>query len=253
MGPLLYSSHYGDFKMRGKRIDNFKRGIRVGIPIGLGYFAVSIALGIAARNAGFTPLQATVTSLLINASAGEYAGFSLVASGAGVLEVAVMELIANARYLLMSCSLSQKLSQSTPLKHRIGVGFYITDEIFGVSMAYPGDLDPFFTYGAAAVASPCWGLGTLCGALLGSVLPLRVVSALSVGLYGMFLAIIIPPARRDRVIAGLVAVSFAASFAVSSLPLFQHISSGIKTIVLTVAISLAAAMFFPVKEAEEDE
>ena len=113
--------------MHYKRVENFKRGLRVGIPIGLGYFAVSIALGIAARNAGFTPVQATVTSLLINASAGEFAGFTLVASGAGYLEVALMELIANARYLLMSCSLSQKLSPSTPLIERIGVGFYITD------------------------------------------------------------------------------------------------------------------------------
>ena len=113
--------------MHYKRVENFKRGLRVGIPIGLGYFAVSIALGIAARNAGFTPLQATVTSLLINASAGEFAGFTLVASGAGYLEVALMELVANARYLLMSCSLSQKLSPSTPFIERIGVGFYITD------------------------------------------------------------------------------------------------------------------------------
>ena len=238
--------------MNMSRINNFKRGMRVGIPIGLGYFAVSIALGIAARNAGFTPIQATVTSLLINASAGEFAGFSLVASGAGLLEVAIMEFIANARYILMSCSLSQKLPQSTPLIHRLGVGFYITDEIFGVSMTVPGELDPFFTYGAAAVASPCWGLGTLCGAILGSVLPVRVVSALSVGLYGMFLAIIIPPARRDAVVTCLIGISFAASFAFNRLQCFNFISSGLKTIILTVLISLAAAVLFPVKEDHSD-
>lgn len=239
--------------MHYKRVENFKRGLRVGIPIGLGYFAVSIALGIAARNAGFTPVQATVTSLLINASAGEFAGFTLVASGAGYLEVALMELIANARYLLMSCSLSQKLSPSTPLIERIGVGFYITDEIFGVSMTVPGDLDPYFSLGAAAVASPGWALGTLCGAVLGNILPVQAVSALSVGLYGMFLAIIIPPARRNRTIAAVVAISFGLSFAVNKLSIFNFMSSGVKTIVLTIVISLTAAILFPVSEEDADE
>ena len=234
------------------RKQNFIRGFRMGLPIALGYFAVSIALGIAARNAGFTPLQATVTSLLINASAGEFAGFSLVSAGAGLFEVALMEFIANARYILMSCSLSQKLPPSTPLIQRLGVGFYITDEIFGVSVTVPGQLDPFFTYGLAAAASPGWALGTLCGAVLGSVLPLRAVSALSVGLYGMFIAIFIPPAKKNPVVACAVAVSFLLSFCLSKFSLFDFMSSGVKTILLTVAISLGAALLFPVDEDGEE-
>ena len=219
-----------------------------GIPIATGYFAVAFTLGIAARNAGFSAIQAMVASLANNASAGEYAAFALIAAGAGYLEVAVMTLVANARYLLMSCALSQKLHPSTPLRHRLLIGYDVTDEIFGISMARPGYLNPWYTYGAIAVAIPGWSLGTLMGVIMGNILPLRAVSALSVGLYGMFLAIIIPPARKSRIIAGLVAVSFAASYAANRLSLLSGISSGMKTILLTVVLSLAAAILFPVKE-----
>ena len=226
----------------------YSRGLKDGIPIALGYFAVSFTLGITARNAGFSALQAMVASLTNNASAGEYAAFALISAGAGYLEVAVMTLVANARYLLMSCALSQKLSPDTPLIHRLLIGYDVTDEIFGISIARSGYLDPFYTYGAMTVAIPGWGVGTLLGVLVGNVLPLRAVSALSVGLYGMFLAIILPPARKDRIIAGVVGLSFALSFAAARLPLLAGVSSGLKTIILTVAIALGAAILFPVRE-----
>ena len=233
------------------RQTNFRRGVRDGMPIALGYFAVAFTLGIAARNAGFSALQAMVESLANNASAGEYAVFSLVSAGAGYWEVAVMTLVANARYLLMSCSLSQKLAPETPLRHRMLVAFDVTDEIFGISIAVPGRLNPFYTYGAMAVAIPGWALGTFLGVVVGNVLPLRLVSALSVGLYGMFIAIIVPPARKSRLIAALVLISFAASFIAGRWSLLAGVSSGVKTIALTVAISLAAALLFPVKDGEE--
>ena len=236
-----------------QRRSAFLRGMRDGIPIMLGYFAVSITLGIAARNAGMSPFQATLTSLMINASAGEFIGFTLMAANAGYLEVMLMEAIANARYLLMSCALSQKLESGLPLRHRLLLGFYITDEIFGVSMAQEGRLNPFYTYGVIGVASPGWAAGTLLGVVLGNVLPLRVVSALSVGLYGMFISIFVPPARKNRIIAGLVAVSFAASYAFSALDLFAKISSGMKIIILTVVISLGAALIFPVGQEDSDD
>ena len=226
----------------------FRRGVRDGMPIALGYFAVAFTLGIAARNAGFSALQAMVESLTNNASAGEYAVFSLAAAGAGYWEVAVMTLVANARYLLMSCALSQKLAPETPLRHRMLLAFDVTDEIFGISIAFPGRLEPWYTYGAMAAAIPGWGLGTYFGVAAGSVLPGRLVSALSVGLYGMFLAIIVPPARKNRVVLGLVLLSFAASFAAGRWALLAGLSSGIKTILLTVVISLGAAILFPVKE-----
>lgn len=223
----------------------FYRGARDGTPIALGYFAVAFTLGIAAKNAGFSAVQAMVESLTNNASAGEYAVFSLVAAGAGYWEVAVMTLVANARYLLMSCSLSQKLAPDTPLLHRLLVAYDVTDEIFGISIAYPGRLNPWYTYGAMAVAIPGWGLGTLLGVMVGNVLPLRLASAMGVGLYGMFLAIIVPPAKKDRVVLGLVLLSFAASYAASRWSLLAGAPPGVKTIVLTVAISLGAAVLFP--------
>ena len=229
-----------------------RNGMKDGLPIALGYFAVSFTLGITARSAGFSALQALLASVTNNASAGEYAAFAIIAAGGTYLEVAVMTLIANARYLLMSCALSQKLAPDTPLRHRLLIAYDVTDEIFGISVARPGKLNPWYTYGAMLVAIPGWGLGTMLGVMMGNILPLRAVSALSVGLYGMFLAIVIPPARHSRVIAGLVAVSFLLSFAVSAWPLLSGISSGVKTIVLTAAISLAAAVLFPVKEEDGD-
>ena len=238
-------------KSRGEQPDLFPPGRPDGMPIALGYFAVAFTLGIAAKNAGFSAVQAMVESLTNNASAGEYAVFSLVSAGAGYWEVAVMTLVANARYLLMSCALSQKLAPETGLGHRMLVAFDVTDEIFGVSIAFPGRLNPFYTYGAMAVAIPGWALGTFLGVVVGNVLPLRLVSALSVGLYGMFLAIIVPPARESRVVLALVLLSFAASWAAASLPALAAVSSGVKTIVLTVAISLGAAVLFPVAEEAE--
>ena len=230
----------------------FRRGVRDGMPIALGYFAVAFTLGIAAKNAGFSAVQAMVESLTNNASAGEYAVFSLVSAGAGYWEVAVMTLVANARYLLMSCALSQKLAPETPLLHRMLVAYDVTDEIFGVSIAFPGRLNPWYTYGAMAAAIPGWGLGTFFGVVVGNVLPLRLVSALSVGLYGMFLAIIVPPARDNRVVLGLVLLSFAASLLASAWPVLAGVSPGVRTIVLTVAISLGAAVLFPVGDEEQE-
>ena len=230
----------------------FRRGVRDGMPIALGYFAVAFTLGIAAKNAGFSAVQAMVESLTNNASAGEYAVFSLVSAGAGYWEVAVMTLVANARYLLMSCALSQKLAPDTPLLHRMLVAYDVTDEIFGVSIAFPGRLNPWYTYGAMAAAIPGWGLGTFLGVVVGNVLSLRLVSALSVGLYGMFLAIIVPPARDSRVVLGLVLLSFAASLLASAWPVLAGVSPGVRTIVLTVVISLAAAVLFPVGDEEQE-
>ena len=197
--------------------DKFSRkvfcdGIRDGFPIALGYFAVSFSLGIAARHAGFTPMQGFLASLLNNASAGEYAAFTLIAAQATYLEVAIITLIANARYLLMSCALAQEFSPSTPFFHRLIIAYDVTDELFGITIARPGILNPYYTYGAILLAAPAWAGGTACGIIAGNALPLRAVSALSVALYGMFLAIIIPPARKSKIVAALVAISFALSF-----------------------------------------
>lgn len=230
----------------------YARGLKAGVPIGLGYLAVAFTLGIAAKNAGLTAFQATLTSFLINASAGEFVGFTLIGAGASYLEVAIMELVANARYLLMSFSLSQKLSPKTGIGHRMLIGWYVTDEVFGVSISAPGYLNPFYTYGAISLACPGWAIGTCLGVIVGNILPDSLVSALSVGLYGMFIAIFVPPSKTSKVIAGLVLVSMALSFAFNRIPAFDAISSGVKTIILTVAISAAAALLFPIREVKKD-
>ena len=230
----------------------YARGLKAGVPIGLGYLAVAFTLGIAAKNAGLTAFQATLTSFLINASAGEFVGFTLIGAVASYLEVAIMELVANARYLLMSFSLSQKLSPKTGVGHRMLIGWYVTDEVFGVSISAPGYLNPFYTYGAISLACPGWAIGTCLGVIVGNILPASLVSALSVGLYGMFIAIFVPPSKTSKVIAGLVLVSMALSFAFNRIPVFDGISSGIKTIILTVAISAAAALLFPIREVKKD-
>lgn len=226
----------------------FARGMRDGIPIMLGYLAVSFTLGIAARNAGLTAFQAFLASLLNNASAGEYAGFTVISDDAGYIEMAVMILIANARYMLMSCALSQKLSPSAGLRHRLALGFEVTDEIFGASISVNGPLNPYYSFGMIVPAAPGWAIGTCLGVVMGNALPARLVSALSVGLYGMFLAVIIPPAKKNRVVLLLIVLSMAASYLLSRLPAFSFLSSGMRVIVLTVLLSFAAALFFPVGE-----
>ena len=168
--------------------------------------------------------------------------------------MAIITLIANARYLLMSCALAQRFAPGTPFFHRLIIGYDVTDELFGITIARPGYLNPFYTYGAIALAAPAWAMGTALGIVAGNLLPLRAVSSLSVALYGMFLAIIIPPARKNRVVAVLVVLSFALSLVCNYLPGIASLSDGTRTILLTVLISCGAAVLFPVPtQAEEAE
>lgn len=238
---------------RARRRAALVQGMRDGVPIGLGYFAVSFALGIAAKNAGLGPFQSFLASLLCNASAGEYAGFRVIAARSGLLAMAVMTLIANARYLLMSTALSQRMDPEGKPIHRFLMSFFITDEFFAITIARPGYAEPFYHYGAVLVASPCWAVGTALGCVAGELMPQRAVSALGVALFGMFLAVIVPPARKNKVIAGTIAVCFAASFAMSRLPVVSAISEGTRTILLTVVIASAAAVLFPHREEDAPE
>lgn len=230
----------------------FNKGLKDGIPIALGYFAVAFTLGIAARNAGVTALQSFVISATNVSSTGEYVGFTGIQDQVTYLEMALMILIANARYLLLSCSLSQKFSSSMKFIHRLVFGFCVTDEIFGISIAYPDKLNPFYSYGAAAISIPAWSIGTYLGVMMGNILPSNVVSALSVGLFGMFIAIIIPPSKKDKIVATLVIISMVVSYIASRCPLFDSISSGTKIIIITVVISSIAAIAFPRKEEEKE-
>lgn len=225
-------------------------GFRDGTPIGLGYFVVAFTLGIVAKYVGLSPLQGFVISLLNNASAGEYAAFTVIGSDAPYIEIALLTLVANARYVLMSTVLSQKFSPATSFYHRIFVGFDVTDELFGITIARGGRwLNPFYNYGAMLTALPGWSLGTACGIIAWEFFSPSAVSALSVALYGMFLAVIIPPARKDKIIACAVVVSFALSWLAENF--FPEVSAGNRTIALTILIAGAAAVLYPVKEETE--
>ena len=212
----------------------FREGFRDGIPIGLGYLAVSFSLGISAKQAGLTPLQGFVTSFLENASAGEYIAFTLIGSGATYIELCLMTII-----------MSQRFSPDTPMIHRFLVAFDLTDELFGIAIGRPGYLNPYYSYGAFLVALPGWSIGTAAGVIAGNLLPGDMVKALSVSLFGMFLAIIIPPARKDKVVLVLIIISFAASYLCSRLTVIRDISSGTRTIILTLIIAGIAAWRFP--------
>ena len=226
----------------------YRDGLHDGIPIGLGYFAVAFSLGIICRSSGFSVLQGFLVSLLNNTSAGEFAAITLIGSGAGYMEIAMVTFIANARYLLMSCALSQRFAPQASMAHRLAVAFAVTDELFGIAVARPGTLNPWYDYGAMTIAIPGWSSGTALGIIAGSQLPTRIVSALSVALFGMFLAVIIPPARQSRIILTVVLTSFAASLVAGTWPALAAFSSGTRTIILTVAISAAAALLHPVKD-----
>ena len=229
----------------------FIAGVKDGIPICLGYLAVSFTFGIMAKNANLSIWEAVLISASNVTSAGQFAGLSLITAGASYLEMAFTQLIINLRYCLMSCALSQKLSQDTPFFHRFFIAYGVTDEIFGISVSLKDKLHPFYSYGAISVAVPGWVMGTFLGIVSGNILPDRVISALSVALYGMFIAIIIPPSRDNKILAGIVAISMVASLVFSVAPILNQISSGFRIIILTIIIAGIAAALFPVTEDSE--
>ena len=229
------------------------RGLRDGLPIGLGYFAVAFSLGIIARNVGLSPFQGFVASFLNHASAGEYALYTQISAGAAMWELAGVILVTNIRYLLMSTALNQRILSETSTVRRMAAGFCITDEIFGLGIAFTGSLSILYLGTAFLLADLMWSAGTMIGIIVGNILPQNIINAMSVAIFGMFLAIIIPPSRKNRVVAGIVAVSFAGSFAMDRLVSTDAIPEGIRVILLTVTVAAAAAALFPVPEKTEDQ
>lgn len=239
--------------MKNSNGSQFRYGLKDGVPIGLGYLAVSFTFGIMARGAGLDTWQSVAMSFTNLTSAGQFAALGIIQAGAPFVEMAVAQLIINLRYCLMSCSLSQKLESGIPSFHRFLMAYGVTDEIFGVSVCRPGILSPFYNYGLICVAVPGWTLGTLLGAISGDLLPARLLSALNVALYGMFLAVVIPPAKGNRILTGVILASMALSFLFTRIPALDHISSGFKIIILTIMIAGAAAILFPLKEEPVNE
>ncbi len=232
---------------------NFKRGIQDGIPIGLGYFAVSFTFGMMAVSGGLTAWQAVLISLTNLTSAGQFAGLGIIVAGGSMWEMALTQLVINLRYCLMSFSLSQKLENNISTGHRLAVAFGVTDEIFGVSASQEGRLSPWYNYGVMSMAIPGWTLGTLVGAVLGNVLPRFLVSALNVAIYGMFLAVIIPPAKKNKSVLGVVIGAMAISTVFAVVPVLNKVSSGFVIIITTLIVAGLAAHFSPIPEEKEAE
>ncbi len=223
-------------------------GIRDGLPIGAGYFAVAFSLGIIAAKADLSSWQGFISSFFTRASAGEYGVYCSIAAKAGVVEIILITLIANVRYLLMGAALTQKLDPKMPLWKRVVAACCITDEVFGISIAFKDKyLKMSYPLGATLVAGTMWAAGTAFGITAGNILPNNIVTALNVALYGMFIAVIIPPCRNDSNLLYVVIISFIVSYSCS---LILPVSSGTRTIILTIIISAIAAYIKPVRKDE---
>lgn len=229
-----------------------KKGLKDGIPIALGYISVSFTFGLQSVHSGLSWWESVMISLTNLTSAGQFAGLDILVRGGGFwIEMACAQLIINLRYALMSLSLSQKADKSVRGIHRWLIGFGITDEIFAVAMGNRKDISNKYLYGLIFLPIVGWTSGTLLGALAGQVLPMVIRDSLCIAIYGMFLAIIIPPAKRDSAILKVIVISVLLSCAFKWLPLLNQVSSGFVIIICTVVASLIGAVFFPVKEEEE--
>ena len=217
----------------------------------MGYFAVAFSLGIIAAKAGLAPAEGFFSSFFTRASAGEYGTYTLVAVQAAYAEVVAMCLVVNLRYMLMSAALSQKIAPGTSWLHRLLMACCVTDEVFGISVAHPGYTPPAYTYAAALISSLFWASGCAVGIMAGSLLPQQMVTALSMSLYGMFLAIIIPPVHEDRNVLWALIASFVLSGLCAVAPVTGEWSSGMRTVVLTIIISAVAAWIKPINVADD--
>lgn len=225
-------------------------GLRRGVPVGVGYFSVSFGFGAMTAVRGIRALDAALISLTTLAGAGQVAGLTLIVAGATIWETILTLLIINSRYALMSLALSQKLDEKFEFWKRLVVSFFNTDEIFAIVMAEKTPLTLPFMCGLATIPLIGWTGGTLFGALAGSVLPPLIRSALGIMIYGMFAAIVVPPARKERPVFLTVVIALAVSCAMHWLPLLREISSGIAIVICTVIAAGVCAFFFPVSDTE---
>lgn len=235
------------------RWQDYKKGLLDGIPIGAGYFAVSFTFGIMAKGVGMSAWQGFFISITNLTSAGQFAGVGVMAAGGTYFEMACTQLVINMRYFLMSCTLSQKLPKGMNPFHRYLISYGVTDEIFGVAACREGTVTPWYIYGLISVAAPGWGLGTVAGIISGGILPPMIMNALGIAIYGMFLAVIIPGARKDKAIMAVVIMTMLVSYLFSVIPVIKEISSGFKIIILTFLIAGIAAYLHPIVEENDVE
>lgn len=231
----------------------FTRGLVDGIPIALGYLSVSFGFGITAVNRGLSPLAAVLISLTNLTSAGQVAGLEIIVALGTLWEMALAQLTINLRYFLMSLSLSQRLDKRFTLPHRLLASFGITDEIFGVASSQKEPLRPIYMYGLILLPFIGWSLGTLLGAVAGNILPDSIKFALGIAIYGMFVAIVVPPAKRDRGVFVASLIGIAVSCSVTYLPFLSFITPGFAIILSALVGASVAAWLFPLKDQEEGD
>ncbi len=228
----------------------YRTGLKRGLPVGIGYFSVSFGFGAMAAAQGIKALDAALISVTNLTSAGQFAGLTLIIAAAGLWEMVLTQLVINSRYALMSLALSQRMGKDIGFWPRLAIAFINTDEIFALAMAEPGKLTTSFMLGLGTTPMIGWTVGTLCGALAGSVLPINIRAALGVMLYGMFVAIVIPPARKEKpvFITMLLALTFSCLF--TWMPGLKDVSAGISIVICTVAAAAICAWLFPIPDEE---
>lgn len=228
----------------------YRTGIRRGLPVGVGYFSVAFGFGAMAAAEGLRTLDAALISLTNFTSAGQFAGLTLIIAGAGLWEVILTQVVINSRYALMGLALSQRLGRNVGLLPRLFISFINSDEIFALAMAEPGRLTPSFLAGLGLAPVLGWTGGTLCGALTGSILPPSVQTALGVMLYGMFIAIVVPPARQEKPVLAAVVLALILSSLFTWAPGLREISPGLAIVFCTVAAAALCAWLFPIPDEE---
>ncbi len=233
-------------------INSFKKGLKDGLPICIGYFSVAFAFGIFAIENGLTVFQAVIISLLNMTSAGQLAAVPIIAGGGTIFELALSQLVINSRYSLMSVSLSQKFSSKVKLPQKLLIAYANTDEIFAVSVSNKGELGTKYMLGIMLLPIIGWTSGTLVGGVAGNVLPAMVTAALGVAIYGMFTAIIVPVAKKEKMTALCVLLAIAISCAFRYIPLLKAVPSGFAVIICAVVASAVFAIIAPIKTEEKE-
>ncbi len=240
-------------QLQKKSFSPFIRGCRDGIPIGLGYLSVSFAFGISAVSKGLPAWAAVLISMTNLTSAGQLAGLDLIVAGCTMGEMILTQCVINARYALMSISLTQKVDRSVRFLDRFWISFANTDEIFAVASGQPSLVGRKYLFGLILCPYFGWTLGTLFGTAASELLPKSIMQALGIAIYGMFIAIVIPPARRSRPIAAVLCGAVLLSCAFRYLPGLRQISSGFVIILCAVICAAAAAYFAPIADAPAEE
>lgn len=233
-----------------KKQYTFVNGLKDGIPIALGYLSVSFSFGLLAVNMGIPAFFTVLISMTNLTSAGQFAGVGLIAAGASIIEMIFTQLIINIRYSLMSISISQKIDKSVTFLHKLILSFFITDEIFAVASSKDGEINKSYMYGLGILPFCGWSIGTLLGAVSGGILPVTLRVAMGVALYAMFIAVVVPVAKKSKSVAIVVLISIALSCIFKFVSIFENISSGFVIIFCAVVASLIGAWLFPVKEDE---